>query len=230
MLEVTHRLGGENYVLWGGREGYETLLNTDIAREERSSRGSSPGRRAQAQDRLHGHAADRAEAAGADQAPVRLRRGDGPGLPAAPRPRRASTSVNLEVNHATLAGHSFHHEVATAIALGIFGSVDANRGDYQNGWDTDQFPNSVDELALALHEILRGRRLHERRVQLRRQAPPPEPGPHRPVPRARRRDGHARAVAAGRRSRWSTTARCEGPREARYAGWDAHARPRDPGR
>src|SRR5438874_4206658 len=62
--------------------------------------------------------------------------------------------LNLEANHATLAGHSFHHEVASAIALGVFGSTDVNRGDYQNGWDTDQFPNSVDELSLALHEIL----------------------------------------------------------------------------
>jgi len=64
--------------------------------------------------------------------------------------------VNIEVNHATLAGHSFQHEVAYAVANGIFGSVDANRGDPQNGWDTDQFPNSVDEMALALYEILRG--------------------------------------------------------------------------
>ncbi len=64
--------------------------------------------------------------------------------------------VNIEANHATLAGHSFQHEVATAVALSIFGSIDANRGDYQNGWDTDQFPNSVDELSLALYEILRG--------------------------------------------------------------------------
>ena len=64
--------------------------------------------------------------------------------------------VNIEANHATLAGHSFHHEVAQAVALGIFGSIDANRGDYQNGWDTDQFPNSVDELSLAIYEILRG--------------------------------------------------------------------------
>jgi xylose isomerase len=63
--------------------------------------------------------------------------------------------VNIEANHATLAGHSFHHEIATAHALGIFGSVDANRGDPQNGWDTDQFPNSVEELTLALYEILR---------------------------------------------------------------------------
>ena len=64
--------------------------------------------------------------------------------------------TNLEANHATLAGHSFQHEIATSMALGLFGSIDANRGDYQNGWDTDQFPNSVDELALALYEILRG--------------------------------------------------------------------------
>jgi xylose isomerase len=63
--------------------------------------------------------------------------------------------VNLEVNHATLGGHSFHHEVAAAIAGGIFGSIDANRGDAQNGWDTDQFPNSVDELSLAMYEIVR---------------------------------------------------------------------------
>ena len=63
--------------------------------------------------------------------------------------------LNLEANHATLAGHSFHHEVAYAIAHGVFGSIDANRGDYQNGWDTDQFPNSVDELSLAVYEILR---------------------------------------------------------------------------
>src|SRR6267154_2527946 len=62
--------------------------------------------------------------------------------------------LNLEANHATLAGHSFHHEVASAISLGVLGSIDVNRGDYQNGWDTDQFPNSVDELALALYEIL----------------------------------------------------------------------------
>jgi xylose isomerase len=62
--------------------------------------------------------------------------------------------VNIEGNHATLAGHSFHHEVAYAVEHGIFGSIDANRGDAQNGWDTDQFPNSVEELALVLFEIL----------------------------------------------------------------------------
>jgi xylose isomerase len=64
--------------------------------------------------------------------------------------------VNIEGNHATLAGHSLHHEVAYAIDNGIFGSIDANRGDPQNGWDTDQFPNSVEEMSLAMYEILRG--------------------------------------------------------------------------
>ncbi len=64
--------------------------------------------------------------------------------------------VNIEANHATLAGHSFHHEVAYAVANGMLGSIDANRGDPQNGWDTDQFPNSVDDLVLPLYEILRG--------------------------------------------------------------------------
>jgi xylose isomerase len=64
--------------------------------------------------------------------------------------------LNIEANHATLSGHSFHHEIAYAVANGILGSIDANRGDYQNGWDTDQFPNSVDELSLAMYEILRG--------------------------------------------------------------------------
>lgn len=63
--------------------------------------------------------------------------------------------MNIEANHATLAGHSFHHEIATAIALGILGSVDANRGDPQLGWDTDQFPNSVEENALVMYEILK---------------------------------------------------------------------------
>ncbi len=68
----------------------------------------------------------------------------------------AEYRLNLEANHSTLSGHSFHHEVAYAVDHGMFGSIDANRGDYQNGWDTDQFPNSVDELSLAVYEILRG--------------------------------------------------------------------------
>ncbi len=156
MLEVTKRLGGTNYVLWGGREGYETLLNTDLAREE-----------AQLARFLtlvveHKH-----------------KIGFSGTLLIEPKPQEPTKHqydydvatvlgflhrhgladeyrVNIEVNHATLAGHTFQHEVALAMATGIFGSIDANRGDYQNGWDTDQFPNSVDELSLALYEILRG--------------------------------------------------------------------------
>ena len=146
MLEATHRLGGANYVLWGGREGYETLLNTDLAREE---------------DQLarfltlvaeHKH---RIGFTGTlliepkPQEPTKHQYDYDCATVAGFLARHGLTEeyrVNIEVNHATLAGHSFHHEVAARIAHGIFGSIDINRGDYQNGWDTDQFPNSVDEL------------------------------------------------------------------------------------
>jgi xylose isomerase len=154
MLEVTHRLGGANYVLWGGREGYETLLNTDLAREEAqlarfltlvaehkhkiAFTGTLLIEPKPQEPTKHQYDYDAATVAGF------LRRHDLAG----------EYRLNLEANHATLAGHSFHHEVASAIALGAFGSIDVNRGDYQNGWDTDQFPNSVDELSLAIHEIL----------------------------------------------------------------------------
>jgi len=154
-LEATHRLGGANYVLWGGREGYETLLNTDLKRE------------ADQLGRFLTLVAEHKRAIGWEGT-----------LLLEPKPQEPTKhqydydcqsvhgflqkydlddeyKVNIEVNHATLAGHSFHHEVAYSVDNGIFGSVDANRGDYQNGWDTDQFPNSVDELSLALHEILR---------------------------------------------------------------------------
>jgi xylose isomerase len=155
-IDATHRLGGANYVLWGGREGYDTLLNTDLKHE------------ADQFARFLTMVAEYKHEIGFDGL-----------LLIEPKPQEptkhqydydASTvhgflerydlvdeyRVNLEVNHATLAGHSFHHEVAYAVANGIFGSIDANRGDPQNGWDTDQFPNSVDELSLALFEILRG--------------------------------------------------------------------------
>ena len=155
MLDATKRLGGENYVLWGGREGYETLLNTDLAHEEHQLASFL----AMVADHKHRigfkgtlliepkpqeptkHQYDY------DVAAIRgfLERHDLAG----------EYRLNLEVNHATLAGHSFHHEVAAAIGGNLFGSIDANRGDYQNGWDTDQFPNSVDELSLAVYEIVR---------------------------------------------------------------------------
>jgi xylose isomerase len=156
MLEATHRLGGANYVLWGGREGYETLLNTDLAREEAQFA------------RFLALVAEHKHRIGFDgtlliepkpQEPTKHQYDYDTATVAGFLERHGLASeyrVNLEVNHATLAGHSFQHEVATALALDALGSVDINRGDYQNGWDTDQFPNSVDELSVAMYEILRG--------------------------------------------------------------------------
>ena len=156
MLEVTHRLDGANYVLWGGREGYETLLNTDLAREEQQLArfltlvaehkqrigftGTLLLEPKPQEPTKHQYDYDSATV---DSFLVRH------GL-------QDEYRVNIEANHATLAGHSFQHEVAVAVSRGIFGSIDMNRGDPQNGWDTDQFPNSVDDVALAIYEILRG--------------------------------------------------------------------------
>lgn len=154
-LEATHRLGGANYVLWGGREGYDTILNTDLATEQ-----ANFGRFLQLVVE-HKH-----------------KIGFAGTILIEPKPHEPTkhqydfdtqsvyaflkrfgleneVRVNIEANHATLSGHTFEHEIAMARALGIFGSIDANRGDPQNGWDTDQFPNSVEELTLALIEIER---------------------------------------------------------------------------
>jgi xylose isomerase len=155
MLEATKRLDGSNYVLWGGREGYETLLNTDLAHEEAQLarfltlvadhkhrigfNGTLLIEPKPQEPTKHQYDYDGASILGF------LERHDLAG----------EYRLNLEVNHATLAGHSFQHEVAYAASHGVFGSVDANRGDYQNMWDTDQFPNSVDELSLAVYEILK---------------------------------------------------------------------------
>ncbi|MYD86544.1 MAG: xylose isomerase, partial [Acidobacteria bacterium] len=155
VLELTHSLGGENYVLWGGREGYDTLLNTDLRRES-----DQLGRFMQLVVE-HKH-----------------KIGFEGTLLIEPKPCEPTKhqydydsaacyaflqkyglvdefKLNIECNHATLAGHTFQHEVAYAIAHGIFGSVDANRGDAQNGWDTDQYPNNVEESTLVLYEILK---------------------------------------------------------------------------
>ena len=154
-MNATKRLGGENYVLWGGREGYDTLLNTDLAQE------SEQYARFLKMVVEHKH-----------------KIGFKGLLLIEPKPQEPTKhqydydtatvygflkqyglenefKVNIEANHATLAGHSFQHEVATAISLGLFGSIDANRGDPQLGWDTDQFPNSVEELSLVIYEILK---------------------------------------------------------------------------
>jgi xylose isomerase len=156
MLEVTKRLGGTNYVLWGGREGYDTLLNTDLGREGRQLarflqlvaehkhkigfEGTLLIEPKPMEPTKHQYDYDSATIHG-----FLVRNG-----------LEGEYKLNIEANHATLAGHSFHHEVAYAVANGILGSIDANRGDPQNGWDTDQFPNSVEDLALPLYEILKG--------------------------------------------------------------------------
>ncbi|HEX2782372.1 MAG TPA: xylose isomerase [Ilumatobacteraceae bacterium] len=155
-LEATHRLGGANYVLWGGREGYETLLNTDIKRElDQLARFLSMVVEHKQRIGFTGtiliepkpfeptkHQYDY------DVAAVHafLQRYD----------LADEIKVNIEVNHATLAGHDFAHEIATAVNAGIFGSIDANAGDDRLGWDVDRFPVSVEQMTLGMVEILRG--------------------------------------------------------------------------
>ena len=154
-IDATIKLGGENYVFWGGREGYASLLNTQMQREK-----DHLGRvLAAARDygRAHGfkgtfliepkpmeptkHQYDQ----DTETVIAFLRR---TGLD-------KDFKVNIEVNHATLAGHTFEHELAVAVDNGLLGSIDANRGDAQNGWDTDQFPIDNFELTQAMLQIIR---------------------------------------------------------------------------
>ena len=153
-LDATLKLNGENYVFWGGREGYMTLLNTDMKREKE-------------------HLAEFLHAA-KDYARKSGFKGT---FFIEPKPCEPSKhqydydaetvigflrqfdlledfKLNIEVNHATLAGHTFTHELQVAADAGMLGSIDANRGDYQNGWDTDQFPNNINELTEAMLIIL----------------------------------------------------------------------------
>jgi xylose isomerase len=218
-LEVTHQLQGANYVLWGGREGYETLLNTDLRRE-----ADQLGRF------LHLVAAHK------------QRIGFSGPLLIEPKPmeptkhqydRDAATVhaflqrydleseflLNIEVNHATLAGHSFHHEIAYAIANGLLGSVDLNRGDPQNGWDTDQFPNSADELTPALYAIIRAGGLSNGGfnfdAKLRRQSIEPDDLLHAHI-------GGIDTLARGflQAARMAKEGRLAAALEQRYAGWN----------
>ena len=155
-MEATHRLGGANYVLWGGREGYETLLNTDMRRElDQLGRfmnlvvehkytigfeGTLLIEPKPMEPTKHQYDYDVATVYAFLQ---KYGLGD-------------EIKVNIEVNHATLSGHDFHHEVATAVNAGIFGSIDANAGDDRLGWDLDLFPKSVEQMTLGMLEILRG--------------------------------------------------------------------------
>jgi len=155
-LEATHRLGGANYVLWGGREGYDTWLNTDLAREldqygrflamvvEHKHRIGFEGtiliEPKPFEPTKHQYDYDVAAVW------AFLQRYD----------LVDDVKVNIEVNHATLAGHDFAHEIDTAITAGIFGSVDANAGDDRLGWDVDRFPTSTETMTLGMLAILRG--------------------------------------------------------------------------
>ena len=153
-MDATLKLGGANYVLWGGREGYETLLNTRMGQEldqmgrflhmvvdykhKIGFKGTILLEPKPREPSKHQYDFDVATVFGFLQKH---------GL-------EKEIRVNIEANHATLAGHSFEHEIASAIDLGIFGSIDMNRGDMQCQWDTDQFPNSIAETALAMYLIM----------------------------------------------------------------------------
>lgn len=153
-LDATIALGGEGYVFWGGREGYMTLLNTDMKREqehfakflhaskEYARRNGFKGtfyiEPKPCEPTKHQYDYDAATVIGF------LRQYD----------LLDDFKLNLEVNHATLAGHTFQHELQVAADAGMLGSIDANRGDYQNGWDTDQFPTNINELVESMMIIL----------------------------------------------------------------------------
>ena len=218
-LEATHRLGGANYVLWGGREGYETLLNTDLGRA-RAQAGRFLAMVVEHKHRI--------------------------GFPGTiliePKPQEPTkhqfdfdvatvygflkdfglereVKVNIEQGHALLAGHSFEHEIALAASLGIFGSIDMNRNDVQSGWDTDQFPNAVPEVALAYHEIIKAGGFTTGGTnfdaKLRRQSLDPA---DLVLAHVGAMDVCARAFRAAARM-WEDGA-IESARRDRYAGWE----------
>jgi len=153
-LDATIALNGENYVFWGGREGYMSLLNTQMKREQEHLAGflhaAKDYARAQGfkgtffiepkpcEPTKHQYDYDAATVIGFLREYGLLE----------------DFKLNLEVNHATLAGHTFQHELQVAADAGLLGSIDANRGDYQNGWDTDQFPNNINEITEAMLIIL----------------------------------------------------------------------------
>ena len=219
-LQATLELGGENYVLWGGREGYETLLNTRVG-QELDQLGRFLNLVVEHKHRIGFKGAILIE----------------------PKPREPSkhqydfdvatvygflcryglereVKVNIEANHATLSGHSFEHEIAMAAALGILGSIDMNRGDAQLGWDTDQFPNNVPDTAMALYEILKAGGLGSGGLnfdaKVRRQS----------IDAADLFHGHVGAMDVCARAlliaeKMLQDGQLESLKAARYAGWDS---------
>ncbi|MBR5704244.1 MAG: xylose isomerase [Bacteroidales bacterium] len=154
-LDATIKLGGANYVFWGGREGYSSLLNTQMQREKdhlaqflKAARDYARGKGFKGtfliepkpmEPTKHQYDVD-------TETVIGFLRANG---------LDKDFKVNIEVNHATLAGHTFEHELAVAVDNGLLGSIDANRGDAQNGWDTDQFPIDEFELTQAMLQIVR---------------------------------------------------------------------------
>lgn len=218
-MDATHKLGGENYVLWGGREGYETLLNTDLKRERENMA------------RMLRMVVDYKHKIGFKGA-----------ILVEPKPQEPSkhqydydvntvfaflkeygleneVKMNIEQGHAILAGHSFEHELAMAREFGILGSIDMNRNDYQSGWDTDQFPNNVPEVALAYYEVLKaggfttGGTNFDAKV--RRQSIDPE---DLILGHAGAMDVCARGLKAA--AKMLEDGKLEELRNERYAGWD----------
>ena len=218
-LDATHALNGANYVCWGGREGYETLLNTDMGRElDQLGRFLS-----MLVDYKH-----KIGFAG----PILIE----------PKPKEptkhqydfdaatvfgflqkydlvADVKLNLEQNHAILAGHSFEHEVKTAYASGLFGSLDINRGDDLLGWDTDQFAMNVGEMALVFHEMLRHGGFTTGGLnfdaKIRRQSIDPD---DLLIAHVASMDACARGLLAAEAMLKDEA--LTGPLKARYAGWD----------
>jgi len=218
-MDATMKLGGENYVLWGGREGYETLLNTDMGRERQQAgamlqmvvdykhkmgfKGAILIEPKPQEPTKHQYDYDVATVYGFLK---------DFGL-------EGEVQMNIEQGHAILAGHSFEHELALARELGIFGSIDMNRNDYQSGWDTDQFPNNVPEMTLAYYEVLRAGGFTTGGTnfdaKLRRQSLDPEDLILAHV-------GGMDACAAGLKAAAAMLedGKLEAARNGRYAGWD----------
>lgn len=219
-LQATHDLGGANFALWGGREGYETLLNTDLAREldqlgrfialvvEHKHRIGFAGailvEPKPVEPCKHHYDADVATVYGFLQRY---------GL-------EGEVKVNVEQNHALLAGHTLEHEIALAQALGVFGSVDLNRGDENLGWDTVHFPTNLPQVALAMYYIVKGGGFTTGGVNLdakvRRQSIDPDD----------LLDAHAAAIDLCARGllvaeKMIADDALAGHVESRYAGWDA---------
>lgn len=154
-IDATIKLGGQNYVFWGGREGYMSLLNTQMQREKNHLAKMLTAARDYARSKgftgtfliepkpmeptKHQYDVD-------TETVIGFLRANG---------LENDFKVNIEVNHATLAGHTFEHELAVAVDNGMLGSIDANRGDAQNGWDTDQFPIDNYELTQAMMQVIR---------------------------------------------------------------------------